>query len=157
MKTLLLVAALAAAAWLVQDRFVDGGSQPPVARDAGSAPVGSDRAHAGTDAVLAEAYASRRNSLQVQGRGTVSRLLADDDDGSRHQRFILRLDSGQTLLVAHNIDLAPRIGGLAVGDEVAFFGEYEWSDRGGVIHWTHHDPDGSHVGGWLRHEGRTYQ
>ncbi|WP_442957776.1 DUF3465 domain-containing protein [Polaromonas sp.] len=26
--------------------------------------------------------------------------------------------------------------------------------RAGVIHWTHHDPGGRHVVGWLRHGGR---
>jgi hypothetical protein len=53
--------------------------------------------------------------------------------------------------------VAPRIGGLKVGDSVEFFGEYESNDKGGVIHWTHHDPNGSHVEGWLKHGGRTYQ
>jgi hypothetical protein len=85
------------------------------------------------------------------------RLLADDDEGSRHQRFIVRLDSGQTLLVAHNIDVAPRVEGLAVGDSVAFSGVYEWSAEGGTIHWTHHDPYGRHAPGWLRHDAETYQ
>ncbi|MEQ8232258.1 MAG: DUF3465 domain-containing protein [Gammaproteobacteria bacterium] len=109
------------------------------------------------DSVIADAYANRESDLQVWGVGTVQRVLADDDDGRRHQRFILRLASGHTLLVAHNIDLAPRIPDLAVGDEVEFFGEYEWNARGGVIHWTHHDPQGRHVAGWLRHGGDEYQ
>ena len=104
----------------------------------------------GADAVLAQAYTDQRSNLQVEGRGTVERVLADDTNGSRHQRFILRLDSGQTLLVAHNIDLAARLAGLEVGDVVEFRGEYEWSDKGGVIHWTHHDPQGRHPGGWAR-------
>lgn len=94
---------------------------------------------------------------QVQGEGVVTRLLADDNDGSRHQRFILSLSSGQTILIAHNIDLAPRISAIEVGDAVVFNGEYEWNDLGGVVHWTHLDPAGRHVAGWLKHGGRTFQ
>ncbi|MEP4546720.1 MAG: DUF3465 domain-containing protein [Saccharospirillum sp.] len=109
------------------------------------------------DAVLQQSYESRQSDIQVQGDGQVIRILPDDNDGSRHQRFILRLGSSQTLLVAHNIDLAPRINSLAVGDTVEFFGEYEWNSQGGVMHWTHHDPNGRHVDGWLKHQGRTYQ
>ena len=111
----------------------------------------------GTESTLQEAYRSQRSDLQVQGKGTVTKVLRDDLKGSRHQRFILRTDTGQTLLVAHNIDLAPRIDGLKAGDTVEFYGEYEWNPKGGVIHWTHHDPDHRHVAGWLRHQGRTYQ
>ena len=117
------------------------------------APTGSSDG----DAILAKAYGERAADLEVEGQGAVVRLLPDDEDGSRHQRFIIRLDSGQTLLVAHNVDLAPRIPGLQVGDAVAFRGEYEWSEEGGTIHWTHRDPAGERVGGWLRHGGRTYQ
>lgn len=109
------------------------------------------------DSVLARADETRASDLQVEGKGQVIRVLPDDNDGSRHQRFILELGSGQTLLVAHNIDLAPRIQLLQVGDTVAFFGEYEWNAQGGVIHWTHHDPQRRHTGGWLRHQGRVYQ
>ena len=85
------------------------------------------------------------------------RLLPDDNDGSRHQKFIVRLDSGNTILIAHNIDLAPRIDRLRRGDRIEFYGEYEWNDRGGVVHWTHDDPAGRHEDGWLRHKGKTYQ
>ena len=109
------------------------------------------------DAVLTNAFQARAENLQVEGAGKVIRILPDDNDGSRHQRFILELNSGQTLLVAHNIDLAPRVGSLQVGDDVQFYGEYEWNSRGGVIHWTHSDPQGHHVTGWLKHDGRTYK
>jgi hypothetical protein len=98
-----------------------------------------------------------RSGQQVSGIGTVVRVLSDDNDGSRHQRFILELGSERTLLVAHNIDLAPRIPSLSRGDTVSFYGEYETNSQGGVIHWTHDDPQGQHVAGWLEHKGRRYQ
>lgn len=109
------------------------------------------------DAALARAIGSRASGVQVQGQGKVIKVLPDDNNGSRHQRFILEIPSGQTLLIAHNIDLAPRIPSLKKGEAVAFHGEYEWNSKGGVIHWTHHDPGGRHVAGWLKHGGRTYQ
>lgn len=105
----------------------------------------------------AQAFQQRKNDVQVQATGTVVALLSDDNEGSRHQRFILELGNGQTLLVAHNIDLAPRIDRLQKGDTVEFFGEYEYTDKGGVIHWTHHDPQKRHVDGWLKHQGSIYQ
>ncbi|MDG2678589.1 DUF3465 domain-containing protein [Vibrio sp. 1733] len=109
------------------------------------------------DHQLKQAYDNHQSDVQVQGSGTVIRLLRDDNEGSRHQKFILKLDSKQTLLVAHNIDLAPRIPNLKVGDRVQFYGEYEWNKKGGVMHWTHHDPNNRHPHGWLRHNGKTYE
>lgn len=109
------------------------------------------------DTVLKNAYELHQSDVQVQGRGEVIRLLRDDLKGSRHQRFIIRLDSGQTILVAHNIDLAPRVRNLKVGGLVEFYGEYEWNSKGGVVHWTHHDPGNNHVNGWLIYEGKVYQ
>ena len=98
-----------------------------------------------------------RSGSQVTGTGTVERILSDDNDGSRHQRFILNLSSGRTVLIAHNIDLAPRLRSLAEGDEVSFSGQFETNDRGGVIHWTHKDPQGQHVDGWLDYRGQRYK
>lgn len=109
------------------------------------------------DAVLANAFANQRSDIRIQARGVVRKILPDDHKGSRHQRFLIELSSGQSLLIAHNIDLAPRIDSLREGDTVAFNGEYEWNNKGGVIHWTHHDPQGHHPGGWLEHEGRRYE
>ncbi|MEK7322348.1 MAG: DUF3465 domain-containing protein [Pseudomonadota bacterium] len=111
----------------------------------------------GGDAAIAAAFRERRSDIEVETRGTVIKLLPDDTRGSRHQRFILRLGSGQTVLVSHNIDLAPRIDALKTGDELSLRGEYEWNERGGVVHWTHHDPQGRRTGGWIRHRDRIYQ
>lgn len=115
------------------------------------------RASPSTDQSIASAFQNHASGAQVMGEGVVERVLSDDNDGSRHQRFILRLASGQTLLVAHNIDLAPRLGSLASGDKVEFNGVYEWNAEGGVIHWTHRDPNGQHADGWLQHNGMIYQ
>jgi len=110
-----------------------------------------------SNAALVRAQENRASGVQLQGQGRVIKMLPDDNKGSRHQRFLLEIPSGQTLLIAHNIDLAPRIASLKTGDDVAFYGVYEWNSKGGVVHWTHHDPHGRHVAGWLRHDGRTYQ
>ncbi|MFZ5723794.1 MAG: DUF3465 domain-containing protein [Pseudomonadota bacterium] len=102
-------------------------------------------------------YENRSSNRMVTVTAAVKRVLADDNDGSRHQRFVLDLPSGRTLLVAHNIDLAPRVPGIAAGDTVTVRGEYEWEQRGGVLHWTHHDPAGRHPGGWIEFRGRRYE
>lgn len=110
-----------------------------------------------SDAIIASAYSNHKSDLQVSGQGIVIKLLPDDDKGSRHQKFIIKLASGQTLLVAHNIDLAKRVATIREGDLIQFNGEYEWNEKGGVLHWTHRDPNRSHTAGWLRHQGQLYQ
>jgi hypothetical protein len=122
-----------------------------------SAPINTKGAVSESDQRLARAFDQRESDFQVEGKGTISRLLSDDNDGGRHQRFIVDLKTGQTILIAHNIDLAPRIISLEVGDEIGFFGEYEWNEKGGTIHWTHRDPNRHHTAGWIKHEGRIYQ
>ena len=109
------------------------------------------------DAQLARALETKARAVQIQGEGTVTKILPDDNEGARHQRFIVKLRSGQTLLIAHNIDIAPRVGSLRVGDAITFKGEYVWNSKGGVLHWTHHDPGGRHAPGWLKHGNDTYQ
>ena len=110
-----------------------------------------------TSFILAKAYANKQSDLQVRGQGIVTKVLPDDTKGSQHQRFILQVSNEQSILIAHNIDLAPRLNNLKVGDLVEFYGEYEWNNRGGVIHWTHHDPKQRHADGWLKHNGQTYK
>lgn len=108
-----------------------------------------------TDLII-QSFEAGRSDVWVQASGTVARTLADDNEGSRHQRFLVELRTGHTVLIAHNIDLAPKVP-LSRGDEVEFRGEYEWNDRGGVVHWTHHDPRGRKEGGWISHRQRKYE
>jgi len=124
---------------------------------AGCGSVVQSATQKGGDDQPGRAFAQRATNVQVEGEGVVSRILPDDLNGSRHQRFIIQLASGQTVLIAHNIDIAQRIDGLAKGDTVRFYGEYVWNEKGGMVHWTHRDPQGKHLAGWLKCMGRTYQ
>ncbi|HEY4369322.1 MAG TPA: DUF3465 domain-containing protein [Steroidobacteraceae bacterium] len=156
MKKLLLVGlVLAAIVQLAQHREFFGENAPGPARTSTTtAATPGDSQGAQT---LAEAFEQRRSNVRVTAAGAVIRILADDVQGSRHQRFLVRADSGQTILIAHNIDLAPRVEELRPGDRVEFSGEYEWNNKGGVVHWTHRDPSGRHVAGWISHGGKRYE
>jgi hypothetical protein len=105
---------------------------------------------------VSAAFRARRSNVEVETGGRVTRVLPDDRQGSRHERFVVKVDGGTGVLVAHNLDLAPRVP-VTVGDSVEVRGEYEWNSQGGVIHWTHRDPDGRHEAGWIRLRGRLYQ
>lgn len=106
---------------------------------------------------IKEAYKKKLDDVFVEDSGEVIKLLKDDTHGSQHQRFIIKTSNGKTVLVAHNIDIADRINSIQTGDTITFRGEYVFNRKGGILHWTHHDPDGSSVGGWIEHEGKTYK
>ncbi len=147
---IVLIAAVALGRWYLGERS-DGG--PAVAPELASSPA---VAAAIDDAAIADAFRNQRSGVMVEAAGVVERTLSDDNEGSRHQRFIVRLPYGGTVLISHNIDLAPRVP-LEEDDRVHFRGQYEWNDRGGVVHWTHHDPQGRHDEGWIRHQGSIYE
>lgn len=103
---------------------------------------------------LADLVAEQQSGVMIRLDGEVIRLLEQDNIGRRHQRFILK-HRDFTVLVAHNIDLARPVP-LSVGDQVTVYGQYEWNPQGGVIHWTHDDPQGERDGGWIKHDNQTY-
>jgi hypothetical protein len=112
-------------------------------------------ARSSTDPV-ADAFRAHRSGVTLVAEGRVRRILADDRSGSRHQRFILQTISGHSLLIVHNIDLAPRIAGLQPGEALTIRGEYVWNPQGGLMHWTHHDPSGRHSPGYIERSGHRY-
>lgn len=108
------------------------------------------------NASVEAAFAKKLSDVQVSGNGVVTKLLGDDNKGARHQKFLVRINAQQTLLFAHNIDLADRLP-LKVGDTVSFNGEYVYNPKGGIVHWTHLDPQGTHTPGWIMLQGKKYQ
>lgn len=106
---------------------------------------------------IQQAFANNQSNLQVMVKGTVIKLLPDDVSGDKHQKMIIRLSNNQTLLVAHNIDIGKRVPATALNHLIYAYGEYEWNSEGGVLHWTHSDPGGTHTNGWIQYNGTIYQ
>jgi len=153
---LLMVVVAAALLWVVREWPLGADSFQSLQSQSQPARLDS-RADAPSNAALLDAIRSRRSGVMVDMVGPVVHLLPDDNHGSRHQRFLVDVEAERAVLVSHNIDLAPRIDALRKGDDVTVRGQFEWNQKGGVVHWTHHDPDDRRPGGWIEHQGRTYR
>lgn len=105
---------------------------------------------------IRQAAQSQKSGWWLETTATVIKRLRDDTKGHPHQKFLIKLAPDITLLVAHNLDLAQRVP-LKEGDSIQLRGRYEWNNRGGVLHWTHHDPKGRQTGGWIKHKGKDYR
>ena len=103
---------------------------------------------------IEEVINARQSGQIVNFEARVIKLLRDDLKGDKHQKLIMKTNA-HTLLLAHNIDIAPRIP-VKVGDTIIVQGEYEWNDQGGLVHWTHRS-NNQHPGGWIKHKNIKYQ
>ncbi len=92
----------------------------------------------------------------MKASGIISKIFPDDLKGSKHQKFAVRLKDNSTVLIIHNIDIAPKIFDLHVGEKIEFQGQYQWNSQGGIVHWTHHDPHNVHPLGWIKYHGKFY-
>ena len=153
MRRVAALIVFAAAAYVALHRSYSPSPTPAAPARTSSSP--SDPT--GDYAILERAIQQHSRDVRVDGAGVVVGVLPDDNAGERHQRFIVRLPSGETVLITHNIDVAPRVEGLRVSDRVEFEGEYVWNDKGGLVHWTHHDPAGRHRAGFVLVRGHKYQ
>lgn len=105
---------------------------------------------------IAGLFTAQKSDEMVEFSGRVQRILPDDEDGTPHQRFIVELENGHTVLVAHNLNLARRVP-LQQWDTVSVRGEYQWNEQGGVVHWTHRDPGAGIQHGWVEFKGQRYE
>ena len=85
----------------------------------------------------------------------VVQLLPDDLNGSQHQKFVVRLSSGDKVMIVYNLDLCPKVP-LRVGDRVAAGGEFIWTKGGGLLHWVHYDPKANRPHGYVSVGGKAY-
>lgn len=85
-----------------------------------------------------EAFESHHFDVPLTAEGKVIKILPGDHEGIHHQRFIVQVHSGRTVLVVHNLERAYRAP-VKIGDKVEVHGSYVWNKFGGIIHNTHHD------------------
>ena len=109
------------------------------------------------DAAIVSDFHNHRSNVEVTADGTIVRLLADRSSSTGvHEQFIVKLSSGDlTVEVEHNISIGARAP-VQEGDHVVVHGEYIWNGQGGLIHFTHHDPQGTHQNGYIVDNGKTY-
>ena len=152
----LVVIILVTSFWWVQ-RAKRQETPPPVQAPSTPPPANpSESRSPASNQELRDAANQQRSRVQLFATGRVTRLLADDNEGSRHQKFLIRAAPDLTVLVVYNLDLARRVP-VEVGDSVTVRGEYIWNEKGGLIHWTHKDPAGKHQPGWVDLKGTRYQ
>jgi hypothetical protein len=112
------------------------------------------------NAAVYDAWRAQRSRVEVTADGTVARVLGlREGPSGRHEGFLLHLRGssgrGLTVRVEDNVDITGPIP-VQPGDQVEVRGEYVYDPRGGLIHYTHHDPRGRHPSGYVRVNGRVY-
>ncbi|MCB9883473.1 MAG: DUF3465 domain-containing protein [Planctomycetes bacterium] len=124
--------------------------------DQGRVGTGAPSVRWGSIDDVARAFAAKKSDVFVEVEGVVVHILPVDNEGTRHQNFLFELSNDITLKISHNIDLADPIPNLRKGMRLRIRGEYEYNEKGGVLHWTHHDPARRHPDGWIEVDGKRY-
>lgn len=113
----------------------------------------SPRTNNRTESNIDKVVAGRKSGQMVLIEARIIKHLRDDLKGDKHQKMLLKTGK-HTLLLAHNIDIAPRVPAKE-GETIQVKGEYEWNEKGGVIHWTHRS-NNSHPQGWIKYNNKKY-
>lgn len=98
--------------------------------------------------------------------GTVTKLLPDDNQGLKHEKFMFQVAdghggqfNGQTVTVAHDTTYAPYVP-VKVGTQLEIKGDMLAGPK--VLHWTHkakdpQHPNPTHADGYIKMDGKIYQ
>ncbi len=109
------------------------------------------------NARLLSAFEEGRTGVWVSGHGTIAQVLADETGiGFPRQRFNVRVEGQLIVLVTHLLTDSGRVPAQR-GDVIAFQGRYDFNASGGTVSHTHRDESQPGSGGWIRHDGVTYQ
>jgi hypothetical protein len=111
------------------------------------------------NAFVCQSFSSQASKQEVLAEGRIAYVLGTSNGPSgEHEGFLLKLSGDCDLLVRveTNVDITGPVP-LRAGETVTVKGEYEFEPTGGVVHWTHHDPAGRHIGGYVLAAGKLYQ
>jgi len=106
---------------------------------------------------ITTAYAGS-HPAQVEFSGTVTtpaHYFYGKRSHATHEAFDVATTAGPVEIV-DNVSIAPRVP-VTTGDRIDVRGEMV-HDPGKIpiVHWTHHDPQGTHPDGFIRLDGQTY-
>ncbi len=108
------------------------------------------------DSEIVRALENRKMVNFIQGANlVVTRILPEDTRGNPHQLWMARLSSGSQVKIIYNLDMGERVP-LKVGDVFSVGGQFLWTNKGGLIHWTHEDPRKNRPDGYVILDGQVY-
>ena len=104
-------------------------------------------------------YASQSSGNEVLVSGHVVALLGTRESRSgKHEGYLVKLNKNCDLLlkVETNTSITGPIP-FTHDEPIVLKGVYVYDPLGGLIHWTHHDPSGRHMNGYVIAGGKSYR
>ncbi|MBX3019076.1 MAG: DUF3465 domain-containing protein [Bdellovibrionaceae bacterium] len=87
---------------------------------------------------------------------TVTKLMPDDTQGSRHQRFYAKLSDASEVYIVYSLEYGRVRVPVTVGSRIGVGGEYRWTKFGGLLHWVHEDHRDQRPDGYVEVRGVRY-
>lgn len=109
------------------------------------------------DSDLVRAVRSQKAQFYIEaGNLVVTKLLPDDRNGLKHQKWEARLSNGEVIQVVYNSDMGDRVP-VKIGDKFGVGGQFVWGrQRMGVMHWLHEDKREKRPDGYVFFNGTVY-